>query len=83
MENILIYFLILLASFPVAYLIFKLCKDEIKNWRRRLKLISIISLSLSIALFFTDHEFKLSIIVSLVFIAIMNFTIIWISYRNK
>ena len=80
MANVLVYLLILLFAFPVAFLLSKLCNDEIKNWRGRLLLISIISL-LAPALLFIDFEFRFPILVSLIFIIIMNFTIIWISHR--
>jgi len=80
MANILIYLLILLSGFPAAFFISKLCKDEIKNWRGRLLLISIVSLLISV-LSYIKFELRLPIIISLIFVVVMNLTIIWISYK--
>ncbi len=77
MNTLIIEGLILLTAFPVAYFLIYLCKDEIRGWRKRLNVISLISLILAIVMFFTEFEFKVPIIITCFFVIIMNFTIVY------
>ena len=79
----LLYLLLLIAGFPVGLFLAKLCKEEIKAWRKRLFIISIVCLLLSIIISFisiTLYVYKLPTIVSLFFIIITCLTIIWKSH---
>lgn len=78
----LFYIIILVLGFPVGIILAKLCKDEIKKWRKRLKIISAICFILALGLIFTDFDYKISVIVTLFFIIITNLTVIWKSYKR-
>lgn len=75
--SVLLYALLLAAGFPVGLFLTNLCKEEIKNWKKRLLIIPLVSLLLSIAFFFTNFEFKIPIIISLFFIIITCLIIVW------
>ncbi len=77
----LLYILLLAAGFPAGLILAKLCKEEIKIWKKRLKIISIISLILAITIYFTTFELKIPIIITLIFIIITSMTIIWKSNK--
>lgn len=82
----LFYLIILIASFPVAFLLAYLCKEEIKAWRKRFLIISIICFILSILVSFIPNSFfqyKLPVTITLFFVIIMNLTVIWRSYYKK
>ena len=77
------YLLLLIAGFPVGLFLAKLCKEEIKAWRKRLVIISIVCLILIIVISFISIElylYKIPSIVSLFFIIIVCLTIVWKSY---
>lgn len=81
-ENI-IYLLILIAGFPAGLILAKMCKDEIKSWRKRLIIISVICLIGAIAASFLPpsiFEYKLPVIITLFFIIITSLTIVWKSH---
>jgi uncharacterized membrane protein YoaK (UPF0700 family) len=77
------YLLLLITGFPIGLFLAKLCKEEIKKWRKRLFIMSIISLILSIVVSFipiTTYLYKFPTIISLFFIIIVCLTIVWKSY---
>jgi hypothetical protein len=79
LENI-IYILILVAGFPAGLILSNMCEDEIKAWRKRLKIISIICFLLAFGIYFLTSAifiYKLPVIVALFFIIITSLTIIW------
>lgn len=76
----LFYLLFFLAGFPTGILLAKMCSDETKNWRKRLLIISGISLLGLITILFTEFNYSFPTALSLVFIIIVNLTIIWKSY---
>ena len=78
----LFYLLILLMGVLAGYLISYLCKDEIKNWRRRLFFMVVIFLVLAIVILFIDFEYKLPVVISLFFIIIVFSTIIWRKFNK-
>ena len=78
-SNIL-YILLLIAGFFTGLILAKLCKEEIKNWRKRVIIISLISLLVSIGIYLTDFELKYPIIITFLFIIITCLTIVWKIY---
>jgi len=81
-EN-LIYIIILVIGFPAGLILAKMCKDEIKAWRKRLVIISVICLILAIGISFLPSViflYKLPSIVALFFIIITSLTIVWKSH---
>ena len=76
----LLYLLILVIGFPVGIFLAKLCKEEIDNWRKRLFIISVISLIAIVAMIFVDFLYKIPVIISLFFIIIVCLTINWKGY---
>ena len=77
MINIILYLIILLLGIPFGLFLAKICKDETKAWKRRLKVITIISIILTITVYLTNLEFKSPISIALLFIAITFGTISW------
>jgi len=73
----LLYALLLLAGFPTAWILAKLCNDEIKAWKKRFIIMAISSLIIAIIIFFTNFEYKLPVIMTLFFAIITLLTIIW------
>ncbi|MEK6830482.1 MAG: hypothetical protein AABX77_00445 [Nanoarchaeota archaeon] len=73
----LLYTIIILAGFPAGLILAGLCNEELKSWKKRLTILSLISLLISIAVYLTDFEFKIPIVITLFFIIIACLTIIW------
>ena len=73
----LLYSILLLVGFPVGLLLAYLCKDELKIWKKRLFILSAISLISIIVVSFLNFEYKLPVIISLFFIIIVCLTIVW------
>ena len=82
MSDVLFYMLILLAGLLAGLILAKLCKDEIKSWRKRLMRISGICLILAVVTFFINFEYKIPVIISLIFVIITDLTIVWRSYKR-
>ncbi len=80
MINTILYLILLVLGFPVGLLLAKFCKEEIKNWRKRLLITSIISFVLTLILSFLDFQYKIPVIVALFFIIITDLTVLWKSY---
>tara|TARA_Y100000034_G_C6866591_1_gene395073 strand:- start:594 stop:836 length:243 start_codon:yes stop_codon:yes gene_type:complete len=76
----LLYLSLLIIGFLVGLLLAKLCKEELDNWRKRLFIMSVISLIGIITMIFVDFLYKIPIIVSLFFIIIVCLTINWKGY---
>lgn len=79
----LFYLLLLLAGFPTGLILARLCREEIKNWRKRLFVISIISLIIEVGVSFipfNSFTYKFPVIISLFFIIITCLIIVWKSY---
>lgn len=73
----LLYLILLLVGFPTGLLLAYLCKDEIKAWKKRLFILSAISLICIVVVSFLNFEYKLPVIISLFFIIIVCLTIVW------
>tara|TARA_Y100000310_G_scaffold155538_1_gene155023 strand:+ start:10447 stop:10701 length:255 start_codon:yes stop_codon:yes gene_type:complete len=79
----LFYLILLIIGFPVGILLSKLCKEELKAWRKRLFIITIASFTLIIALAFISFEtyiYKIPTIITLFSIIIVCLVIIWKSH---
>jgi hypothetical protein len=70
------YVIILMFGFVAGFLLAKLCKEEIRDWKEKLLTMSVICFILGIIILFTNFEYKIPIIISLLFIIITNWTII-------
>jgi hypothetical protein len=82
----LIYIIILILGFPAGLILAKMCKDEIKQWRKRLVIMSIICLILALAVSFLSYsifEYKLPVIIALFFMIITCLTIVWKSHKKR
>ncbi len=83
MLNTLLYLVLLILGFPIGLILAKVCREEIKNWRKRLLIISGISFLISIIIFFFKFDYKVPVIVALFFIIITDLTVLWKSYGKK
>lgn len=82
MLKTLMYLVMLLIGIPVGYLLSNLCKDEIKSWKIRLSIMSLISLIASILVYFSNFQLKIPVILTLIFIIIVCLTIIIKNYSK-
>lgn len=71
------YLIIIVLGFPVGLILANLCKDEIKKWKKRLLWISGICLILAIITAFTNFQYKIPVVLTLLFIIITNLTVVW------
>ena len=81
----LIYIIILVLGFPAGLILAKMCKDEIRAWRKKLVMISFIFLILAVAVSFLPYsifEYKFPVIIALFFMIITNLTIVWKSHKK-
>jgi hypothetical protein len=76
----LFYVLLILAGFPTGLVLTKICKDEIKSWKKRLLISVFLCLVIAVAMSFIDFNFRFPVTISLFFIIIADLTIIWKSY---
>jgi hypothetical protein len=82
MLKTLIYIIILALGFPTGLVLARFCREEIKNWRKRFLIISIICLILAIITAFLDFIYRIPVIIALIFIIIVLLTIIWKSHKK-
>jgi len=73
---IVVYIITLLLAMPFALLLAKFCRDELKDWKYRFKIISLVSTLSAIAIHFSNLEYKIPIIVGLLFIMVTLVTLI-------
>lgn len=73
----LLYIITLILGYPFGIYLAWLCKDEVKAWKTRLIIISIIGLISSVVLYFFVFSYKFQIILTLFFIIITCLTIVW------
>jgi len=78
-----IYIITLLLAIPFALYLEKLCSEEIKDWIIRFKIISAISIVFAITTYFSTLEFKIPIIIGLLFITVTLDTLIIRDRRKK
>ena len=55
----------------------RLCREEIKKWKRNFLMIAVISALLSIGAYFTSFAYKMPILMALLFICITSLTIVF------
>lgn len=77
-----VYMLIIFLAIPAAFILYGVSSEEIKSWRKRLFIISIICFIAIIGLAFTGFEYKIPIIITLFFIILTNLTLVWRSKLN-
>ncbi len=75
--------LILLAGFPVGYLLSYLTKDELVKGRKWFFILAAVCLISTVIISFTKFLFKFQIILTLFFIIIISLVAIWKSYDKK
>jgi len=73
----LIYLIIILFGIPVGLFLAKTCKEEIKAWNKRLKILIICCFLIGIFLFFVDFQYKIPIIITLSWMTITFLIIIF------
>jgi len=71
------YLVIVLLGIPVGIFFGRLCKEEIVVWSGRLKWISIISFVIGIIVWFMNFEYRIPVVVTLLFVIVNNLTIVW------
>ncbi|MDD5193656.1 MAG: hypothetical protein PHF67_03650 [Candidatus Nanoarchaeia archaeon] len=72
----LIYLIIVILGIPTGLFLAKICKDEIKAWRKRLIIFILACFIIGIWLFFIDFVYKIPVIITLGFIIAMFLTIV-------
>lgn len=77
-----VYLIVLLLGIPTGIFLAKLCKEEIRKWKFKLKLISLISFIGGIVVYFLNYEYRMPIIISLIFVIIVCLTIIYTNNRK-
>ena len=84
MQNIL-YVAILVAAFPVGYLLAWLARDELVSWKKWYILLDVISVVLTIPVAFISalSLVKLPVVLTLFFIAIISLMAVWKSHDKK
>ena len=84
MQNIL-YVAILVAAFPVGYLLAWLARDELVSWKKWYILLAVISVVLTIPVAFISalSLVKLPVVLTLFFIAIISLMAVWKSHDKK
>jgi hypothetical protein len=74
-ENI-IYLIVLVSAIFFGITLYKMCIEEIKNWKKRMIIFLIILFLTTIILIFSNLYIKRPIIVAILFIIIMILTIL-------
>lgn len=64
------YFLIVILGFFSGFIMFRLCKDEMRKWRKKFFFIFILSLSLELIIYFFNFEYKTPLMLTLIFIMV-------------
>ena len=73
----LLYVFLLVIGFANGSLLVHLCKDEIKKWKTRFFIIAIITALASIGIYFTKIDYKMPVIITLLFMCITSLTIVF------
>jgi hypothetical protein len=72
----LFYLIVILLGIPTGLILKRLCSDEIKNWKSRIKTGILAVIILILFLLFADFEYRVPIIVSLSFFIVSNIVIL-------
>lgn len=73
----LLYLLVLIIGFPTGLLLAHLCMEEVKAWKKKLFIMSGISLLFIIIVSFLEFSYKFPVIISLFFVIIVCLTMGW------
>jgi len=79
----LLYLVIVFAGFPFGIILSSLCKEELQAWKRRFTYIVIASLVLIPIIYVAGFEYKIPIIVALVFIIISLMTMTYVVEHRR
>ena len=71
MLNELFYFILVLIGIPIGLFLAWVAKDELKDWRKRFYILSILALLISLYLLFTNFPLKIPFILGLIFIVVV------------
>ena len=77
------YLITIILAIPFAIALEKLCKEEVRDWITRFKIISFILILLAILTYFSTLEYKAPIITGLLFITVTLDTLIIRDRRQK
>lgn len=72
-----LYIIVIILGIPTGYLLAYLCKEEIGIWKKRLISIAAIAIVLGIIMFFINFQYKISVSVTMWFIAVFCLTIVF------
>ena len=72
-----LWVLLLLLGFPTGLILAKLCKEELKAWKKRFILIIAVSVLTAIFLSFITFQYRIPIIFTLVYLIITFLVLIW------
>lgn len=61
------YVLLVVLGFFAGFIILKLCKDEVKKWRKRFLFIFAALFLFMVIVYFLEFEYKTSVILALAF----------------
>lgn len=70
--------MIVFAGFPVGIIISSICKEELRAWKRRFTYIVVVSLILIPIVYVASFEYRIPVIVALVFLIV---TLMTVTYR--
>ncbi|MBS3079424.1 hypothetical protein J4218_04840 [Candidatus Pacearchaeota archaeon] len=83
MINNLLYIILLILGFPSGLYLTKVCREEVKKWKKRFLWISGLCFIIAILVFFTNFQYKIPVIIALLFIIVTLLTIVWKSSIGK
>ena len=77
------YVLIIVLGIPTGLVLAYLCHEELRAWRKRMMIITGVSLVLCLAILFSGFEYSWPAITGLLFIATTFLTVYFKSLRHK
>lgn len=66
-----------LLGIPVGIFLAKLCNEEVKAWKFRLKMVAFVAFFLGIVMFFLDFEYKVPVIIGFGFMVVCCLSVVW------
>ncbi|MBS3080005.1 hypothetical protein J4221_00885 [Candidatus Pacearchaeota archaeon] len=70
-----LYIIVIFLGIVNGLILSRLCKDEIKKWNKRFQYIAVASLIAAIVIYLTDFNYKIPVIVALLFMTLTSITI--------
>lgn len=77
-----LYVLIILLGIPTGLFLSNLCKEELESWKHRVSSMALFSFLLTLILYFTTFEYRVPVMVSLLFMVVTFVSIVVRSGRN-